>query len=113
MECYDFTMSAFSIPSPRPSPAPPPTHDDLIVLHGATWADFERLLEIRGEDAGPRFHYLEGAIEIMSAGRSHEELKGVIGCLIEAWCLDHDLDFTTVGSWLLKDETVEARGRAR
>lgn len=96
-----------TLPSVEPSRAGLPTHDDIIVLRGLTWADFERLLEIRGQAGVPRFHYLEGALEIMSPGRDHEEIKSVIGCLVEAWCLEQGIDFTTVGSWLQKDERVE------
>lgn len=49
-------------------------HDDtpvdgrIVVLHGATWADYQRLLEVTAE----RVAYLEGALEIMSPSRSRE-----------------------------------------
>lgn len=101
-------MSATPSPSAAPaSSRSPAAHDHVVVLHGATWADYQRLLEIRGEAPRPRLHYLEGAIEIMSTGRPHEELKGVIGRLVDAWCFENDVDFTTVGNWTLLDETLE------
>lgn len=79
-------------------------YDDVVHLHGATWADYERLLEIRGESAVPRISYIEGLIEIMTPSRSHELDKSAIGRLVEVWCLEHDVRFTTVGSWTLKSK---------
>jgi Uma2 family endonuclease len=79
--------------------------DHFIVLDGVTWADYERLLEIRGDRSAPRITYLEGLLEIMSPSLNHELLKSTIGCLVEVWCLEHDIDFSPVGSWTLKRKT--------
>ncbi len=84
-------------------------HDDVVVLEGVTWADFQRFLEIRGERPVPRFAYLEGRLEIMSPSRSHESIKSMIGRLVEAWCMDKGVDITPYGSWTLADANV-ARG---
>ena len=95
-------------PSPSPSPSPQPEPSNIVVLRGASWADYERLLDVRGEHRVPRIHYLDGVLELMSPSRFHEGLKGVIGCLVECWCLENDVDFTTVGSWTLKDKVAKA-----
>jgi len=89
---------------PLPSPQPPPAsdHDHIVVLEGATWADFQRLLELRGERPVPRLAYLEGRLEIMSPSRAHESIKSMIGCLVEAWCFETGVDITPYGSWLLE-----------
>jgi hypothetical protein len=50
-------------------------NDDIIVLRGATWADYQRLLELRGERPVPRLSYLAGVLELMSPSRSHESLN--------------------------------------
>jgi Uma2 family endonuclease len=84
-------------------------HDHIIVLRGATWADYQRLLELRGERRHPRLTYLEGALELMSPSRAHESVKSMLGCLIEAWCFEHGVDITPFGSWTLEDE-VSGRG---
>lgn len=83
-------------------------HDHIVRLHGVTWADYERLLEIRGDHAVPRYTYLEGELEIMSPSRSHESIKSMIGRLVEVWCLEHGIEFSTLGSWTLKDEAAKA-----
>lgn len=84
-----------------------PREDHFVRLHGATWADYERLLEIRGENSAPRIAYLEGELEIMSPSRSHEAIKSTIGCLVEVWCLERGIEFSTYGSWTLKNERRE------
>jgi len=77
-----------------------------VVRRGVSWAEFQRAIEDRGERSDPRMAYLEGVLEIMSPGGHHEEIRGVIGCLVEVWCLEHDIEFTTMGNWTLEDEAV-------
>lgn len=84
-----------------------PREDHFVHLHGATWADYERLLEMRGECSVPRITYLEGTIEIMSPSQTHEVVKSTIGRLVETWCLERGVAFTTVGSWTLASKKDE------
>lgn len=60
-----------------------PTDDHIIQLHGVTWADYERLLAIRGDHSAPRIAYLHGTVEIMSPSQTHASVKSMIGCLVE------------------------------
>jgi Uma2 family endonuclease len=83
-------------------------HEDHFVhLDGVTWADYERLLEIRGEHSAPRITYLEGTLEIMSPSAQHDSIKSTIGRLVEVWCLEHDVEFTTYGSWTVKNRRAK------
>ena len=91
------------LPQPR-SVAP---HDDIVVLHGAGWADFQRMLEIRGDRSAPRFAYLRGSLEIMRPSQPHEWIKSATGCLIEAWCTVRGIEFSPIGSWLLEHKEAE------
>lgn len=84
-----------------------PKEDHFVRLSGVTWDDYQRLLEIRGDRSAPRLTYLEGELEIMSPSRPHESIKGMIGRLVEVWCLEHDVEFSTLGSWTIEDEAVE------
>jgi Uma2 family endonuclease len=89
------------------------SHEDHFVhLHGVTWADYLRLLEIRGGRSAPRMTYVEGTLEIMSPSRSHDEIKSYIGCLIETWCLERGIEFTPYGSWTLKSKRDERGAEA-
>lgn len=79
-----------------------PKEDHFVLLDGVTWSDYERLLAARGDRSAPRISYLEGALEIMSPSFDHEAIRSLIGCLVEAYCLDRDIEFMPVGSWTLK-----------
>ena len=81
-----------------------PGDDQIVVLRGATWADYQRLQEIRGDVASPRLAYLEGALEMRTPSRSHEGLKFNIGRLVEAWCLENRVEFSGYGSWTLESK---------
>lgn len=80
-----------------------PARDTIVVLHGVTWEEYERLLDVRGEDSAPRIAFLDGEVEIMSPSMPHESIKSRIGCLVEAWCLEKGIEFSAVGSWTLKN----------
>lgn len=80
-----------------------PREDHYVHLYGVTWADYARLLEIRGERSVPRLTYLEGTLEIMSPSQTHEEITSYVGCLVEAWCLERGVEFTPAGSTTLKN----------
>jgi Uma2 family endonuclease len=84
-----------------------PRQDSIVVLPNATWADYQRMLEMRGEGSTPRLHYLEGRLEIMSPTATHGELKSVIGRLVEVFCLERGIEFRALGSWTLEDEAAE------
>jgi Uma2 family endonuclease len=85
-----------------------PQEDHCVHLHGATWADYERLLELRGERAVPRITFFEGTIEIMSPSHLHEAIKSWLGRLVEAWCFERGVEFSTFGSWTLQRRKRES-----
>jgi Uma2 family endonuclease len=90
-----------------PSASPPLPADDIIVLEHVTWGDYQRLLEIRGERSVPRLTYLKGVLELMTPSRPHESLKSMIGCLVEAWCLEKGVGITPYGSWTHESKDVD------
>ncbi len=81
-----------------------PIEDAIVLVQGATWADYQRHLELRGDRSVPRLAYLEGVLEIMTPSRSHEVLKSLIGSLVEVWCLERGVDFSICGSWTLENK---------
>ena len=86
-----------------------PHEDHVVVLRDVTWADYQRLLEIRGDRSAPRLSYDDGLLEIMSPSKDHESLESLIGCLIEIYCLEAGIEFSTYGSWTLEDK-AQRRG---
>jgi Uma2 family endonuclease len=89
-----------------------PREDHYVHLYDVTWADYLRLLEIRGDRSAPRMTYVEGTLEIMSPSRTHDEIKSYIGRLIEVWCLERGVEFTPYGSWTLKNKREERGAEA-
>src|ERR1043165_9408850 len=89
-----------------------PNTDDLVVLHGITWEDYEHLLEMRGDHSAPRISYLDGEVEIMSPSRDHEQIKSYIGHLLEAWCIDRGIEVSPYGSWTLKKKKKKSGAEA-
>jgi Uma2 family endonuclease len=84
-----------------------PQEDHFVRFRGVTWADYQRFLELRGERSAPRITFLEGTLEIMSPSRSHGTIKSIIGRLVEVYCLERGVDFSTYGSWTLESEESE------
>ena len=93
--------AAMTIPEPQPEAL---AMDSIIRLDGVGWADYQRLLAIRGERSVPRLTYLAGALELMSPSITHESIKSMLGRLIEAWCFENKLDITPYGSWTLENK---------
>ena len=88
--------------------ARPPSHDDRVILHGVSWEDYERILEIRGEGSGIRIAYLEGELELMSPSKDHEWIKTTIARLLECWAEETGVDLNGFGSWTLKERREES-----
>src|SRR5450432_810573 len=81
-----------------------PQEDHFVVLSGVSWEDYENFARVRGDHSAPRITYLEGWIEIMSPSRNHESIKSIIGCLVEVYCMERDIEFSTYGSWTLTNK---------
>jgi len=94
-------------PLPVAPPVPELAHDHIVVLSGVSWADYQRILEIRGDKAVPRVTYLRGELELMSPSISHESIKSMIGCLVEAWCFEKGVDISPYGSWTHESKQSE------
>src|SRR5205085_1942468 len=78
--------------------------DSIVVFHDVSWEDYERMLVIRGDHSAPRISYLEGELEILSPSKDHEMIKSYIGCLVEEWCIERNLEITPFGSWTVTRE---------
>jgi Uma2 family endonuclease len=76
------------------------------------WTSFEQFLVLRGEAAATRITYLDGRLELMSPSERHEVIKKRIARLLEAWAQEFEVDLDGVGSWTIKDPSVEAGAEA-
>lgn len=84
-----------------------PHEDHLVVLGDVTWADDQRIMEIRGDRSAPRISYDDGLLEITSPSKEHESLKSLIGRLVETYCLEAGIELSTYGSWTLEDKALK------
>lgn len=91
------------------SPPDPDLIDQRIELRGVAWADYERLLDLRGERSVPRLTYLDGELELMTPSVDHEALKTRLGRLIEAYAELRGIPLEGFGSWTLRSE-LQRRG---
>ena len=76
-----------------------PIIEQRVVLHGVSWHQYEILLATLGDDfPSLRLNYLEGTLEIMTLSPEHEEIKKMIGMLLEAYFQETRTRFHAVGS---------------
>lgn len=85
-----------------------PTEDQIVVLHGVSWADYERILAVRGDASVPRLNYVEGELELMTPSWPHESIKRRIGQLTEVWCLERGVEFSAGGAWTVKKKKAKS-----
>ena len=83
--------------------AAPPAGDQRVMLNDVSWADFEMILQIRGDHSGVRMTYLNGVLELMSPSVDHEGIKKTIARLLEAYAEETGIPFNGFGSWTLKN----------
>ncbi len=84
------------------------TADHRIVTYGVPWSHFEAQLALRGDAPVPRMAYLDGALELMSPSKDHERIKSYLGCLLEAYALERNIDLSPYGAWTLKHAPATA-----
>lgn len=76
-----------------------PAAEQRLVLEGVSWQQYEIMLATLGDDfPNLRLSYLEGTLEIMTTSPEHEELKTMIGMLLEAYFQETRTRFHGIGS---------------
>jgi Uma2 family endonuclease len=81
------------------TPSAIPPAEQRLLLEGVSWQQYETLLATLGDDfANLRLTYLEGTLEIMTTSPEHEELKKIIGMLLEAYFQETRTRFHALGS---------------
>lgn len=82
--------------SPEMAPSLP---EQRVLLEGVTWQQYELLLTTLGDNfPALRLSYLAGTLEIMTNSPLHEELKTMLGLLIEAYFQETRTRFHGIGS---------------
>lgn len=82
--------------------------EEQLTLHRVPWYVYVSLRDALDEsNAHVKLTYLRGELELMSPSSDHEEVKSLLGRLLEAWCLDNGVELFLHGSTTLRDEKVE------
>lgn len=73
--------------------------EQRVLLHGVDWQQYEGLLRVLGDNFPTlRMSYLEGTLEIMTNSPEHEDLKKMVGMLVEAYLQETRTRFHAGGS---------------
>lgn len=73
--------------------------EQRFILPGTyTWQDFEALEQLLAETSKLRLTYLDGSIELMTLGESHELIKSLLGMFVEAYLIAMEIEFIPAGS---------------
>ena len=75
---------------------------DQCVSLRVGWKTFEAVLAARGDAPVPRMAYLDGVMELMSPGKRHESIAGLLGRLLEVWADVNRVIIEGTKSWTLK-----------
>lgn len=78
--------------------APPETVANFVLLPHVSWETYASLLADYDDQAGPRFTYDSGILEIKMLSISHEEPNRTLAQLVEFLALELDLDLRRLGS---------------
>lgn len=86
--------------------APPSMPEQRILIHGVSWKEYVILREAI-DTPGLRMTYLNGALELMTRSRPHEQTKKTIARLVELYAFLRELPLTAYGSTTFRREAKE------
>lgn len=78
------------------------TIDQCVVLQHVSWETYERLLADYEDQAGPRFYYDQGMLEIKMPSVIHERANRTLAQLVEVLAEEMSLDLERLGSTTFK-----------
>lgn len=82
--------------------------DERFVIHDVPWHVYVMLRDTLDERGSRlKLTFLEGELELMSPSPEHEDNKGLIGGLLEAWCVDRGIEVFVQGSTTYREERAE------
>jgi Uma2 family endonuclease len=79
--------------------------DHPVVLGGLTWAGYQSMQALRGDRRRPKLAYLDGAVELMATSREREAIKSCIGAMVQVFCYERRIPWSSYGNATLDDES--------
>jgi Uma2 family endonuclease len=83
-----------------------PISEQRVIIDGVRWSTYLALVE-DGEHRRGRMAYDQGTLEIMSPGKTHENVGCLIGRMIEAFTEELAIEIVSVASTTFKREDVQ------
>lgn len=84
--------------------------EELRIVTGVAWEQYEALLNDLGDSLAYRVAYLDGVLEIVSPSRRHERGKTQIGTFLEIYFTETDTEYFPMGSTTLRKPEKKAGG---
>jgi Uma2 family endonuclease len=94
------------IDSSLPQQVSPSETGQGLILHGISWATYERLLADYQDSHAAHFAYDQGELEIMVLSLEHERLKHTLATLVEVLAEEMGIDVDGVGSTTFQREDL-------
>jgi Uma2 family endonuclease len=95
-------QTSTEIIQPETPQAPTSEPAQRVILHGVSWATYERLLTDFQDSHAAHFTYDQGALEIMVLSAKHEEPNRTLALLIEILAEEMGVDIRRLGSTTFK-----------
>jgi Uma2 family endonuclease len=101
-------MTQMDVPLAPLISASPRRADQVVVLRGIPWEQYDALCAARADTAGPHMAYLDGVLELISPSRRHEYAKTLIARLVEAYAEERGLSLNGFGSETFRKKAQDA-----
>ncbi len=85
-------------------PTHPPSPEQRLLLRGILWHQFKAIQANLESLPGVRLAYFHGSLEVMTLSPEHEDLKSLIGSLVEFYLMAAGLRYYRRGGPTLKQE---------
>jgi Uma2 family endonuclease len=83
---------------PAEQPTLPPQISQRLILHGVSWATYQRLLDDFKDSHAAHFAYDRGVLEIMVLSSKHERPNRTLALLVEVLAEELNMDVQRLGS---------------
>jgi Uma2 family endonuclease len=80
--------------------------EQRFLLRGVSWEEYVRL-RAAPENEHVRMTYNQGALELMSLSKRHEQCANLLGVLIEIWAMELNIDVQSCGSMTFQREDLD------
>jgi Uma2 family endonuclease len=82
--------------------------EDRVYMHGVSWKLYLELDRARHDSSKPRLSYLDGELEFMSPGLSHDTMSRMFTRLLGVYAEERGIELNAAGSWTVQKKVRKA-----